>query len=1118
MWLSLILGTCLAALDPPPPVAADACLVRVVCSAGAKLTLDGDDQGQKREFAFAGLDEDSPRMVTFVASLPGDRSERRDVVLLPGERITVPIATATPRELVPQVGHPGKVTCLAFGKDGRHLFSGAEGSVILWDTASGRELRRFRPLSRRMGTSLRFNTAIVNLAVSPDERTLLAGATDGGVYVWDVETGRVAHTDEGYADPRVALSQDGRTYAIAAFAASVEGPVILYKTEGHKHLRALATGEKPDNYLQVSGIDFNRDGTKLVLAGYTSPANLPTEVKDPQEVAAAFRDKERVLWVWRVDDGRRLARIRAHDGDITAMAMSPAGERAATASEDHSLAVWDLATGQATRRFTLDGTPRAVTFGPDGKHLVAAVEGKGRDPGVVTTWDLATGSAVRTIRPESATQCLVVSPDGQQIAMGCADGGVRLVDSRSGATARLLRSRASPVKSVAITKDDRRLAVGSAGGAALVWKAGGGAPTRLIGAKDGFSFERMCWTPDGKRIVAIHFAETASWDGETGGLLWSRQHEGDWFRSVAAAPDGSRLLLGGNRDKDAVLLFVDAADGRAVRRVPIAEPRWSSLSIYSVAFAADGRLAAVGFVGQPVKDDPSAGFAAPQRGAWVISGVTGDRLRTLTEQQPGSGIIATEGHVAFGRRGSRLLVGAWEIWDHQAGQMIALVEGHATQIQDVAFTPDGARALTASWDHTARLWEVAVGRELRAFHGHTARIECADISPDGRTAATGGWDGRVILWNLDSGERIRTLQVDEKAIHDVRFSPDGRSVLAGSFNGSAILWRTASGYKERTFSERGSKVPAVTFVGDGSRILAGFGTGAAGVWNRGTGRLLMTLSGHTDPVTAVAASPRGDRYLTGSLDKTVILWDAATGRAIRTLRWHSAPINQVTFSPDGRRALTTSWDNAAMMWDVESGSRLRAFQSSMFFGVPTAAFSPDGRRVITGSLDRRAAIWDAETGDRLVDLGAPVLVKDVDASDDGRHVAVGTVAGEIKHYDAGTGRKLHEFRRGSAAVNAVRFTARGRFLLSAQEDGTARLWDVATGDELASLFVLDGGREWLVTTPEGLFDGSTGGEQAVLYRVGTGLEVRPPEPMPAGLRHPGLLPALLRGERPMPRD
>jgi hypothetical protein len=273
----------------------------------------------------------------------------------------------------------------------------------------------------------------------------------------------------------------------------------------------------------------------------------------------------------------------------------------------------------------------------------------------------------------------------------------------------------------------------------------------------------------------------------------------------------------------------------------------------------------------------------------------------------------------------------------------------------------------------------------------------------------------------------------------------------------------------------------------------------------------------------VACCADGTRLITGagglgSGDKTAIIWDARTGLELHTLSDHSGPITSVAFSADGNRVLTGSWDKSAILWDAHTGEKLHTFTGhTSLFGVSAVALSRDGGQALTGADDQTAILWDTRTGEKLRTLsGHSGAVRSVAFSPDGGYVLTGSSDTTAIVWDTRTGQELRTLSGHSSELTSVTFSPDNRRVLTASADGTARLWDIATGEELGRLVSLDRGAEWLVSTPEGLFDGSEGGRQNVMYRVGGELSIVPVDRFFQDFYTPGLLSAIWRGERPRP--
>ncbi len=125
---------------------------------------------------------------------------------------------------------------------------------------------------------------------------------------------------------------------------------------------------------------------------------------------------------------------------------------------------------------------------------------------------------------------------------------------------------------------------------------------------------------------------------------------------------------------------------------------------------------------------------------------------------------------------------------------------HQDEVVGAAFSPDGARILTASSDKTAKLWDAASGKLIASFD-HQDEVKHAAFSPDGTRILTASVDKTAKLWDAASGKLIASFE-HQGTVNAAAFSPDGARILTASADHSAKLWDAASGNLMASFEHQ----------------------------------------------------------------------------------------------------------------------------------------------------------------------------------------------------------------------------------------------------------------------------------------------------------------------------
>ncbi|BAY08287.1 serine/threonine-protein kinase [Calothrix sp. NIES-2098] len=289
------------------------------------------------------------------------------------------------------------------------------------------------------------------------------------------------------------------------------------------------------------------------------------------------------------------------------------------------------------------------------------------------------------------------------------------------------------------------------------------------------------------------------------------------------------------------------------------------------------------------------------------------------------------------------------------------LKGHSSDVNSVAFAPDGATLASGSDDNTIKLWNLATKKEIQTLKGHSKWIWTVAFSPDSRTLASGSADKTIKLWDVATGKEIRTLKEHTDGIAAIAFSPDGKTLASASLDKKIKLWNLSTGKVIHTLTGHSQGVSAIAFSPDGSTLASGGWDKKIKLWNVATGKEIRSFSGHSELILSVAFSPDGLTLASASKDKTIKLWNLVTGETIRTLKGHADKVNSIAYLPKKTLSSTTlvsgSSDNTIKLWDTSTGKEIRTLKRDSGY-IYSVATSPDGKTIASGgSAENIIKIW-----------------------------------------------------------------------------------------------------------------------------------------------------------------
>jgi WD40 repeat protein len=520
--------------------------------------------------------------------------------------------------------------------------------------------------------------------------------------------------------------------------------------------------------------------------------------------------------------------------------------------------------------------------------------------------------------------------------------------------------------------------------------------------------------------------------------------------------------------------------GAAWRLSPTAQARYSLLQslaqpVRGVLTTPSGVVTALAY--SPDRGTLAAGYSGGAIRLWDLAS---HRVTSATSWG------ATPLALAFTSGGNQLeiadsgAVGTWNLAS-QAGITTRPLASPA-QGDAVAFSPDGKTVATGGDDGNVRLWDAATQQEIGPPMSSDANaVTAVAFSPDGTLVAAGSTDGNVQLWDTATQQEAGSAMVAGAAeVGALAFSPDGKLLASGGQDGTARLWDVTTGSQIGATMATGDTVSALAFDDDGATLATAQSDGATELWDVTTQTqtgAALTVQGSAG-VSALAFSPAADALATGDGDGSIQLWDPAgfhqpsAPLAVGPVALPAAAAGQASaaFSADGGLLATSGGNGIVRVWDI-SARRPVGVPLSSYHTVTGLALSPDGKTLaVAGS---GVQLWQTATGQRI---GAALPAAGhghylaVAFSPDGTTLATLGADGTARIWNVTTQQEIGTpmtVGEPGALTGAVAFSPSGQMLATVSASGQARLWSVATRQALGKPMAADPATTVLAFNPDG---------------------------------------------------
>ncbi len=541
----------------------------------------------------------------------------------------------------------------------------------------------------------RENADNLSIKISNNGTFLLSGCTDNTIEIWNLENGNIMKLLQGHSAPVVSVSINLNDTICAAGCA--DGTIIIWNVTSGKKLKTINAHANAVEY-----VTLNNAGNRLLSC------NLSESVK-----------------LWDCVNGHL---IRGYGDPIiqaSSINLDPQLNYIVSGINDGKIEIWDTNTNTLQLAFQAhDNGIGAISLSGDGNVLIT-----GGEDFVSKSWDISSGKLIHSYKGHAGPITAIVSDElGNKVITAAKDNYIKIWDSAKVEETQKLGGQSGAILALAISHDKAMIATtGSSDNTVKLWS---GVTREKLNILSGHakSVTDIAFFNDNEQIVTASEDETLRiWKVKSGReRLILRGHSGK-VNSLALSTDNRTIISG-------------ASDGTV--------KVWNAIN---------GRLSHT----YTSRNDDVLGVELSPMGKLALS------------------------------IGSNNIV---EIWELESGNVVSILNNFTHSLSSIAINSEGS--VFAVGDTTGQIFTCSItGKKLNAFNGHWGKINELCFSPNGKRLISASDDVTVKVWNVSQGVELTTLKGHNESVNAVAISMDSRQIVTGSSDTKVVLWDSVSWHK-----------------------------------------------------------------------------------------------------------------------------------------------------------------------------------------------------------------------------------------------------------------------------------------------------------------------------------